>query len=110
MNQRKKQLHFKKRRGIATVVGALIFTILMVATFSVLGPSLEAQTDMIDSSHTLFDTELKKQQEEFIVVASTDENRILKVDVHNTGQNSIEVPSLWITVIQFQQVTKPFPY
>jgi hypothetical protein len=86
----------KPRRGIATIVGALFFTVLMVAMFSVLGTALNAQTDLVDTSKIKSNSELQKQQEQFTVSASTDVNDLLKVIVHNDGQNSIEIPTLWI--------------
>ncbi len=72
MNWINNQSHPKKRRGIATVVGSLIFTILIVATFSVLSPTLKAQTDLLDSSKIMFDEELVKHSEEFTLISSTD--------------------------------------
>ena len=54
-----------KRRGLSSIVGALIFVVLMVATFAVLGVALDSQTDIVDVSRDVADLGLKKQQESF---------------------------------------------
>ena len=35
-----------KRRGLSSIVGALLFVVLMVSTFAVLGVALDSQTDI----------------------------------------------------------------
>ena len=55
----------KKRRGLSTIVGALLFVVLMVATFSVLGIALNSQTEIATTSRDVADMDLKKQQEKF---------------------------------------------
>lgn len=77
----------KNRRGLSSVVGALFFTVLMIAGFSVLSLALDAQTDIVTTQRIISDVEIKKQQEEFGVLVSTDGNNILNVSVKNDGQN-----------------------
>ena len=86
----------KKRRGLSSVVGALFFTVLMIAGFSVLSLALDAQTDIVTTQRMVSDVEIKKQQENFRVLASTDGNDILSIAVNNLGQNPVEVSSIWI--------------
>jgi hypothetical protein len=86
----------RKRRGLSSVVGALFFTVLMIAGFSVLSLALDAQTDIVTTQRIVSDIEIKKQQEDFRVLASTDGNNILSVNVNNLGQNPIEISSIWI--------------
>ena len=86
----------KSRRGISTVVGALFFTVLMIAGFSALALALDAQTDIVDTQRRISDTELKKQQERFSIGANTDENNNLEIFVNNHGQNPVEITSIWI--------------
>jgi hypothetical protein len=73
----------KNRRGLSSVVGALFFTVLMVAGFSVLSLALDAQTDIVTTQRIVSDIEIKKQQEEFGVLVSTDVNDLLDVSIHN---------------------------
>ncbi len=87
----------KNRRGLSSVVGALFFTVLMIAGFSVLSLALDAQTDIVTTQRIISDVEIKKQQEEFGVLVSTDGNNILNVSVKNDGQNPVEISSIWIT-------------
>ena len=86
----------KNRRGVSSVVGALFFTVLMIAGFSVLSLALDAQTDIVTTQRLVSDVEIKKQQEQFGVLASVDGNNHLNVSVHNQGQNSVEISSIWI--------------
>ena len=87
----------KNRRGLSSVVGALFFTVLMIAGFSVLSLALDAQTDIVTTQRIVSDIEIKKQQEEFGVLVSTDANDLLNVSINNQGQNPVEITSVWIT-------------
>jgi len=87
----------RSRRGLSYVVGALFFTILMVAGFSVLSLAFDAQTDIVTTQRMVSDIEIKKQQEQFRVLASTDGNDILNLNINNQGQNPVEISSIWIT-------------
>jgi len=87
----------QNRRGLSSVVGALFFTVLMIAGFSVLSLALDAQTDIVKTQRIVSDIEIKKQQEQFGVLASTDGNDILNLSIQNQGQNPVEISSIWIT-------------
>lgn len=69
----------------------------MIAGFSVLSLSLDAQTNIVTTQRLISDIEIQKQQEEFTVLASTDANDLLNVSVNNQGQNPVEISSIWIT-------------
>ena len=86
----------QNRRGLSSVVGALFFTVLMIAGFSVLSLALDAQTDIVTTQRIVSDIEIKKQQEQFSVLSSIDGNNILDVGIHNKGQNPVEISSIWI--------------
>ncbi len=86
----------QNRRGLSSVVGALFFTVLMIAGFSVLSLALDAQTDIVTTQRIVSDTEIKKQQEQFGVLASTDTNDVLTLSINNKGQNPVEISSIWI--------------
>jgi len=87
----------QNRRGLSSVVGALFFTVLMVAGFSVLSLALDAQTDIVTTQRMVSDIEIKKQQEQFGILASVDGNNLLDIIVKNQGQNPVEISSIWIT-------------
>jgi hypothetical protein len=86
----------QSRRGISSVVGALFFTVLMVAGFSVLSLALDAQTDIVSTQRIVSDIQIKKQQERFGIAVSTDVNNLLNISVSNLGQNPVGIESFWI--------------
>ena len=97
------------RRGISSVVGALIFTVLMIAGFSAMSLALDSQTDIVNTQRVVADTELKKQQEQFGIAVFTDAHNILNVSVDNNGQNPVEISRVWITNKTLAtQPAKPF--
>ena len=49
----------RNRRGLSSVVGALFFTVFMVAGFSVLSLALDAQTDIVTTQRMVTDVEIK---------------------------------------------------
>ena len=77
MNLKKICFQPQNRRGLSSVVGALFFTVLMIAGFSVLSLALDAQEDIVTTQRVISDIEIKKQQEEFGVLASIDGNDLL---------------------------------
>ena len=104
-----RSLHPNSRRGISSVVGALIFTVLMIAGFSAMSLALNSQTDIVNTQRVVSDIELKKQQEQFGIIVSTDANNILNVSVDNMGQNPVEISRVWITNKTLAtQPAKPF--
>lgn len=78
-------------------MGALFFTVLMVAGFSVLSLALDAQTDIVTTQRMVSDIEIKKQQEQFGILVFTDGDALLNINVNNLGQNPVEISSIWIT-------------
>lgn len=85
------------RRGISSVVGALIFTVLMIAGFSAMSLALDSQTDIVNTQRVVADVELQAQQEEFDIQVSTNVNNILNVTIDNIGQNPVQISHLFIT-------------
>lgn len=96
MNKNKSPHRLDTRRGISTVVGALFFTVLMIAGFTALALALDAQTDIVNTQRMISETELKKQQERFSIGATTDDSNTLGVFVNNHGQNPVEITSIWV--------------
>ena len=80
----------------------------MISGFSVLGLALDAQEDIVTTQRIISDIEIKKQQEQFAIFASIDENNILSMNVKNQGQNPVEISSMWIAnkTLSNQPVTR----
>jgi len=97
MKSKNFQSYPKKRRGLSSVVGALLFVVLMVATFSVLGIALNTQTDIVSTARDVSAKDLKKQQEEFGIGLSTNGTEFLSIDVNNVGQNPVEIFTVVMT-------------
>ncbi|MEX2193622.1 MAG: hypothetical protein WD717_09640 [Nitrosarchaeum sp.] len=85
------------RRGISSVVGALIFTVLMIASFSAMSLALDSQTDIVNTQRVVAAVELQAQQEKFNIQVSTNVNNILNVTIDNIGQNPVQISHLFIT-------------
>ena len=87
-----------KRRGLSSVVGALLFVVLMVSTFSVLGVALNSQTDIVSTGRDMAAKDLEKQQEAFqFVKIQQDIGEDLKVNLINQGQNTAEMFTMIMT-------------
>ncbi len=86
-----------KRRGLSTIVGGLIFVVLMVSAFSMFGVVLQTQSDMGETARIVANADLQQQQEDFNINVYTDSNQLLTADVKNIGQNHVEIFSLVIT-------------
>ena len=97
----------KKRRGLSSIVGALLFVVLMVATFSVLSVALTTQTDIASTSRDVAARDLARQQEDFTMASQT--NALpppeLTVNVDNDAKIPLEIFSL---VISDQQAEPGF--
>ena len=101
-----------KRRGLSSIVGALLFVVLMVSTFAVLGVALTAQTDIASTGRDVAASDLKKQQEDFRIDVSTDSPippnpAELFIAVENNGPNTIEIST--VVVAQLTKVLEDYP-
>ncbi len=98
----------KKKRGLATIAGTLLFVVLVVSVFAVVGLSLNSQTDIVVTGSDVADNDLKKQQEDFDLVSIRQEaGGFLKIELINRGQNPAEMFSIVMTnVTDVGQPTK----
>jgi len=88
----------KKRRGLSSIVGGLIFVVLMISAFAVIGLSLDSQTDIAATGRDVAATDLKKQQEDFVLnSAQQPPGGFLEIDVTNLGQNTAEMFTVVMT-------------
>jgi len=98
MKSKNFQFNPKKRRGLSSVVGALLFVALMVATFSVLGIALNTQTDIVNTARDVSDIDLKKHQEDFIInTVFQAPGESLQINATNLGQNAVEIFTVILT-------------
>jgi len=88
----------KKRRGIAEVVGILLFMVLMLSAFAAFILMMENSTEFLASQLKISQLEIDKIKEKFIVSACSDSdngNR-LKVFVENVGNGAVEIHDIWV--------------
>jgi len=95
----------KKRRGLATIVGALLFVVLIVSMFAVIGLSLDSQTDIVATSRDVSDKLLEKQQEDFVLnSAQQPPGGFLEIELTNLGQNTAEMFTVVMSfMVQLQE-------
>jgi len=92
------QYTHKKRRGLSSVVGILLFVALMVPTFGVLGIVLNSQTDIVSTGREVADTGLKKHQEDLVFNTVLQlPTGFLQVNLTNQGQNAAEMLTIIMT-------------
>ena len=87
-----------KRRGISTIVGGLIFLILMTSAFSTFYIAFDFQQETINTQRDVSRDLVEKTQEQFVISAGADpnDNNRLGIQVKNQGPNPVEVANIWI--------------
>ncbi len=71
----KKRSYCTTRRGVSSIVGAMIFTVLMIGGFSAMSLAMNTQTDIVKTHIAVADIDLKKQQENFNVSVFTNSSK-----------------------------------
>ena len=96
-----------KKRGISTIVGGIIFLVLLTAGFSAFFVAMDVQSDSMEAQRTISDTLIDKTQEKFSIAVATDEtnNNKLGIQVKNEGANPVQISNIWI--INKSQVNQP---
>jgi len=94
----KNNLKLHKSRGISTIVGGIIFLVLLTSGFSSFYIALDVQKDTINTQREISKDIVQKIQEQFSISTSTDpdNNNLLGIQVENKGQNPIEISNIWI--------------
>jgi len=89
---------FGPRRGIASIVGSMIFLILMTSGISVYFLSMQVQSDLIDTQQKVSGAEIRKIQEKYAISVMTDsnDNNRLTIQVKNEGPFPLEIADIWI--------------
>lgn len=94
--RQKKQEGGRKRRGISTVVGTLLFLVLMFGTFGTIITTMELQSDLIETTRDVAGQEISRINENFDLSATVDGSNNLSAFVANTGRDTIEIVDLWV--------------
>src|SRR3990172_7726877 len=78
-----------KKRGISTIVGGIIFLVLLTAGFSAFFVAMDVQSDTIDAQRTISDSLIDKTQEQFAIAVATDETNNNQLGIHvKIGENA----------------------
>jgi len=88
-----------RHRGVSSIVGGVIFLVLLSAGFSSFFVAMDVQSDTIDAYHDMSDLIRKKTQEQFSIAVATDDSNnwpTLGIQVKNDGPNSIQISNIWI--------------
>lgn len=83
------------KRGISTVIGGLLFVILLSAGLSVMSIALSSQISSTETYHDVSEKKIKKLKEDFDVRSTFSRNNVT-VTVFDNGQNPVVAKSLWI--------------
>jgi archaellum component FlaF (FlaF/FlaG flagellin family) len=86
------------KRGISTIVGGMIFLVLLTAGFSTFFLAMDVQSDTINAQLSVSDSVIEKTQEQFEIAVATDDsnNYQLGIQVKNKGPNPLEISDIWI--------------
>jgi len=100
-----------KRRGLSSIVGALLFVVLMVSAFAVLNVALTSQSDIASTGRDVASNDLKKLQEDFTIKVYTDPpvsgQAELFIDVNNLGQNPVEIST--VVIAEITDIANDYP-
>jgi len=90
--------NLNKKRGISTIIGGMIFLILLTAGFSTFFLAMDVQSDTINAQLSVSDSVIRKTQEQFDIAIATDDSSsyLLDIQVKNKGPNPVEISDIWI--------------
>ena len=85
------------RRGISTIVGGIIFLVLLTSGFSTFYIALDVQKDTINTQREISKDIVEKTLEQFVISAGTNpvDNK-LGIQIKNQGPNPVEISNIWI--------------
>jgi len=90
--------YLNRKRGVSTIVGGIIFLVLLTAGFSTFFMAMDVQSDTINAQRTISNSIIEKTQEQFSFAVATDDSNGYKlgIQVINEGPNPIEISNFWI--------------
>jgi len=92
------KIYLNRKRGISTIIGGIIFLVLLTAGFSTFFVAMDVQSDTINAQRTISNSIIEKTQEQFSIAVATDDSNGYKlgIQVKNTGPNPIQISNIWI--------------
>jgi len=85
------------RRGISTIVGGMIFLVLLSGGFSAFYVALDVQKDTISTQRDISKSIVEKTLEKFEISTGTNPvDNTLEIQVENQGANPVEITNIWI--------------
>jgi len=92
------KIYLNRRRGISTIVGGIIFLVLLTAGFSTFFVAMDVQSDTINAQRTISNSIIEKTQEQFSIAVATDDSNGYKlgIQVKNEGPNPVQISNFWI--------------
>jgi len=91
-------LHSEKRRGLSTIVGGLIFVVLLVSGMTLFGAVLDTQKNNGETARIVAAANLEAQQEDFDLNGISQQvGGFLEIRLTNQGQNTAEMFTVVMT-------------
>ena len=92
------KIYLNRKRGISTVIGGIIFLVLLTAGFSSFFVAMDVQQDTINAQRTISSSIIEKTQEQFSIAVGTDDSNSyqLGIQVKNEGPNPVQISNIWI--------------
>jgi len=90
--------YLNKKRGVSSIVGGIIFLVLLSAGFSTFFLAMDVQADVIDAQQSMSNLIIDKTKEQFTISASIDkdDSNRLGIQLKNLGSNPVLVNNIWI--------------
>lgn len=85
-----------KRRALSTIVGSLIFVVIIVSAFGTLVLGLGHMTSFQEKSIEVSRRNFDQLSETFSVVTDFDSSCVLEANVNNIGSDSVEIVELYL--------------
>ena len=92
------KIYLNRRRGISTIVGGIIFLVLLTAGFSTFFVAMDVQSDTARVQRTVSNLIMEKTQEDFEIEVTADDSTgdKLEIKVKNEGSNPVQISNIWI--------------
>ena len=92
------KIYQNRKRGISTVIGGIIFLVLLTAGFSTFFTAMDVQSDTVNAHRTVSNLIIEKTREDFVieVVSDASTGYNLEIKAKNQGPNPVQISNIWI--------------